>query len=246
MPNAKRQDEAGMMRVLALACLGLPLAACGADRAVTGSLYPTDYRQRHQIVLADAPRTLDVFMAGKDGSVDPRQREDIIGFAREYKTSGKGSMTALVPTGPKYDAMAAHTLDNVRRALGQGGLGGGYLSVATYRPDDPTVTAPIRLSFTKFQAKVASQCGTWPDDLGISSGPETWKNRPYWNFGCATQSNVASQIADPVDLVRARPEGRIDTLKRLKAIDSIRQGKDPSTKYDSEAAKTSSAVGSGG
>jgi type IV pilus biogenesis protein CpaD/CtpE len=38
--------------------------------------------------------------------------------------------------------------------------------------------------------------------------------RPYWNLGCAMQSNVASQIADPVDLVRGRQEGRIDTASR--------------------------------
>lgn len=69
------------------------------------------------------------------------------------------------------------------------------------------------------------------------------QNRPYWNLGCATQSNVAAQVADPIDLVRARQEGRVDTLKRMRAIEELRKGQDPSTEYRSEAAKTSSAVG---
>ncbi len=48
---------------------------------------------------------------------------------------------------------------------------------------------------------------------------------------CATQSNIASQVADPVDLVRGRPEGRIDTVRRTRDIGELRQGKDPSTEW---------------
>ena len=36
----------------------------------------------------------------------------------------------------------------------------------------------------------------------------------YWNLGCAMQSNVAAQVADPVDLVRGRTEGRLDPIRR--------------------------------
>ena len=45
----------------ALLLLALPLSACAPDRVVTGSTYPTDHRERHPIVLANAPQTLDLF-----------------------------------------------------------------------------------------------------------------------------------------------------------------------------------------
>jgi pilus assembly protein CpaD len=54
---------------------------------------------------------------------------------------------------------------------------------------------------------------------------------------------MAAQIADPVDLVRARPEGRIDTLKRQGNIEKLRQGKDPSTQYNSSPTQINQAVG---
>jgi pilus assembly protein CpaD len=78
---------------------------------------------------------------------------------------------------------------------------------------------------------VASQCGTWPQDLGVGDPAFNGRNEVYWNFGCASQSNFAAQVADPVDLVRARPEGRIDTIRRTNDIGKIRDGKDPSIQW---------------
>jgi pilus assembly protein CpaD len=45
------------------------------------------------------------------------------------------------------------------------------------------------------------------------------------------QSTVAAQVADPLDLVRGRTEGRIDTVRRARDIQTLREGKDPSTTY---------------
>jgi pilus assembly protein CpaD len=57
------------------------------------------------------------------------------------------------------------------------------------------------------------------------------------------QSNVAAQVADPIDLVRGRAEGRPDSIRRGKVIDAIREGKDPSTQYRQEGTKINSSVG---
>ena len=230
-------------RALLAGIIALPLTACGADRTVTGSTYPFDYRQRHPVVLTDAPQTLDVFSNGAFGGLDPRQRQDVQAFAIDYRRTGKGLMLALVPSGTANELASQRTLGAIRAALQASGVPGTYLSVSSYRPADPSIASPIRLSFSKLLAKVPSQCGTWPDDLGVSSWNTDTQNRPYWNLGCATQSNFAAQVADPIDLVRARQEGRVDTLKRMRAIEELRKGQDPSTEYRSEAAKTSSAVG---
>jgi pilus assembly protein CpaD len=231
------------LRPLAILIAGLPLAACGADRVVTGSTQPHDYRQRHPIMLAEGARTLDVFIAAAHG-LDPRQREDVLAFAVEYRRYGQGPLTAQVPAGSGAEIGAHRVLEAIREALEAGGVPGGHLSVSTYLVADPRAASAIRLSFPRLKAQVMSKCGLWPQDLGVSDMRADLGNGPYWNQGCALQTNVAAQIADPVDLVRGRQEGRIDTLRRAKDIENIRQGKDPSTQYRSdEKAKINQQVG---
>jgi pilus assembly protein CpaD len=229
-------------RLLAASALASTLAACAADRVVTGSVQFPDYRQRHPIVLAEAPHRLDVFAVGPAG-LDRRQWEDVRTFAAEYRRSGQGGILAQVPAGSRNDAAAQFAMTRINDALAQAGLPAGYVVVTTYPVLDPLLAAPIRLSFSRLTAKVESQCGTWPRDLGISDPGHTMTNDSYWNLGCAMQSNVAAQVADPVDLVRGRTEGTPDVIRRGKVIDAIRQGKDPSTQYRQEGTKINSAVG---
>ena len=83
-----------------LALAGLVIAAglggCAGMRQddVTGSL-PTDYRQRHPIILREAPRHLDIF-ASRGASLDARQEADVIAFAGDYRRNGRGGMVAYV------------------------------------------------------------------------------------------------------------------------------------------------------
>lgn len=232
------------LRALALVVIGLPLGACIRDRLATGSVhFPDDYRERHPIAMVDAPRNLDVFAGGSPHGLDRRQRQDVYAFAADYARGGQGLMTAIVPIGTPRAAETRRTLAAIRGTLADSGLGAGALAVVSYVPDDPALAAPIRLKFNQLQAKVASQCGQWPGDLASGSSIEGWHNRPYWNFGCATQANLAGQVADPVDLVRGRQETPVDTAKRLNAIGKIRRGQDPSTDYKQDATRINQAVG---
>ena len=77
----------------------------------------------------------------------------------------------------------------------------------------------------------SSKCGEWPADIASGSSAEGWQNRPYYNLGCATQSNLAAQVADPVDLVRPRQEDPSDVAMRTRAISAVRTGADPGTSW---------------
>jgi pilus assembly protein CpaD len=227
----------------AAAALAISLSACADREASTSSTYPRDYRERHPIVLTEASRALDVFVVGI-GGLDRRQRDDVKTFAEEYRKLGSGAIVAQVPGHARADVEAQRTLDAIRSTLSANGVPGAALSVETYLPTDPSITSPIRLSYRRFEAKVSSKCGLWPQDLGVSDYTFNVRNEPYWNLGCATQSNIASQIADPIDLVRGRTEGRIDTLRRAKDIDNLRQGKDPSTQWrQDDRGKINTSVG---
>lgn len=221
----------------------LALGACAAKGDLTASLAPDDIRERHPIVLRDAPRSLDVFVGRAGGGLDPRQADDVARFGADYRRGGRGGLVAEVPSGTGRDIAARDTLDGIRRALAQGGVAPGALSVRTYRAVDPYLASPIRLTYASLQAGLPHACGQWPEDAGVSSYRTDAANGSLWNLGCATQANLAAQVADPLDLVRARGEGRLDTQKRMEAIKKLREGKDPSTLYRQEQTSISSAVG---
>ena len=219
------------------------LGACNTKRDYAAPYAPADVRERHPIVLRDAPRSLDVFVGRAGSGLDPRQAEDVAEFGREYRRAGKGGLVAQVPTGASREAATYDTLNGVRRALAQGGISPQHLSVTTYPVADPNLASPIRLTFASLQAAVPHDCGQWPKDTGVSSFKTDTSNEPYWNLGCASQATLAAQVADPIDLVRSRSEGRPDFGKRMGAITKIRQGQDPSTQYRNEAPMINTSVG---
>jgi pilus assembly protein CpaD len=118
----------------------------------------------------------------------------------------------------------------VRRALLNAGLRG-KIFVGSYVPPDRSLAAPIRLSFVGLKALVTTPCGQWPDDLASGSSLEGWKNESYANFGCATQSMLAAQVADPRDFVTARALDPSDVAMRTRAIEAVRNGEDPGTQW---------------
>lgn len=209
------------------------LGACRADRvATTGSTYPIDVRTRHPIVLADGERTLDIFPTGI-GHIDPRQRADLEAFLTEYRRYGRGVLLVEMPRGvsPGLAGPVERTGAAIRHLAAEMGVPARGLQLTAYPIANPTLASPLRLSFQRMQAKVADKCGLWPRDLGVSDVRADWSNEPTWNLGCATQANFASQVADPIDLVRGRPEGRIDSVRRTQDIGQLREGKDPSTQW---------------
>ena len=218
---------------LALGLAALALGGCHGNRAdTTGSIYPVDLRERHPYVLRDGTRTLDVFPTGT-GHLDPRQAADIDGFMLDFRRYGRGVLALDLPrgVGPGVGAAVERTGAEIRRLAAENGVAPGALALNAYPVTDPGMAAPLRLSFQGMQAGVAGKCGLWPQDLGVSDAAFNLRNEPYWNLGCSVRANVAAQAADPVDLVRGRAEGRIDTVRRMQVIDKLRQGNDPSTTW---------------
>jgi pilus assembly protein CpaD len=218
-----------------LLILGFGLSACASSMKPTQKAFaPDEHDLRHPIKITQAPRHLDVFATGH--GLDRRQLQDVQGFAREYAASGQGPLTAAVPQGPS----GHYTLSNIRQALASSGARV-PLQVVPYPADPAMGAAPVRLTFHRLQAKVASKCGLWPEDVGGGSSTAGWHNRPYHNLGCAYQTMIAAQVANPLDLVRPRLEGPIDVAKRTKDIEALRKGEDPSTKWSKDDAKIKEA-----
>ena len=229
------QPSTSPVRCLALvAALGATLFATGCsspvDRTVPTGSISEDYHLRHPVVLANAPKRLDIFFVGADGHLDHVQAQQLQSFASDYLAGGQSSIRIALPEGAVDHVAAERTLAAVRRELLGLGIRGG-VAVSAYPVQDPNIAAPLHLSFVTLQARPTSRCGQWPDDLGSGATLNTWSNRSYYNLGCASQATLAAQIADPRDLVKPHALDPTDVQLRTRAIESLRNGVNPSTDW---------------
>jgi pilus assembly protein CpaD len=199
-----------------------------------------DYHEQHPIVLAQAPTSLDVYAIG--GSLDSQSAANVRAFAQRYSELGSGQIAIITPAGRPESS--AKIIGDIRRTLYSSGLRG-YVSVTSYPVPDPERAAPIHLVFRGLRAIVPGRCGQWPTDLASGTSLQEWKNEAYPNFGCATQSVLAAQVADPRDLAEARATSAPDVQMRLRAIGDVRNGQDPGTSWKTQTT-TIGSVGSGG
>lgn len=206
-----------MARLATLAFVGGLLASCGTRDNQTTAAIPDDYRTRHPIVLAEAERAIDIPVASGDSRLTQGTRDVIRGFAAEYRHAASGVVQIMLPRG-SANSHAAHIVrKDIRRLLAASGVPANRVIETAYEAGATGDAAPIRLSYVAITAQTGP-CGEWPEDLTLN----TLENRNYHNFGCATQSNLAAQIADPTDLIGPRQMSPVDAAQRAEVIESWR------------------------
>jgi pilus assembly protein CpaD len=215
----------------ALVGLAVVLGACThTDEAVTASV-PDDYRLRHPIAIQEANESIVIFVGHARGGLSAPQRADVMGLAQTWLKEATGAISADVPVDTPNARTAADSLREIQALLISAGVPPRGFVVRRYHPDDPRQMAAIRLSYSRISA-VAGPCGLWPEDLGPSiKNKGYFENRPYYNFGCANQRNMAAMIDNPSDLVQPRPETPAYTIRRSEAFEKYRKGTSTSTIY---------------
>ena len=235
-------DRHRTLRLLgALFGLSVALGACtDTTREVVTARIPDDYRQRHPIAIQEAERSVVIFVGHGRGGLSAEQRADVIGLARIWVSEGTGAIDADVPVDTPNARAAASAFREIQALLTSGGVPARGIRLHHYHPDDPRTLATIRLSYPKIMA-VAGPCGQWPEDLGPSVNNRGYfDNKPYYNFGCAYQRNMAAMIENPADLVQPRPETPAYTIRRTEGFEKYRKGSTTATDYpESEKAKLS-------
>ena len=88
--------------------------------------------------------------------------------------------------------------------------------------------APVVVGFQRYVA-ITPRCGEW------SAVTRTAANQPYGNLGCAVTANMAAQLANPGDLLGARPMDPADTGRRMNVLGKYRNGEVTSTAKDEQA-----------
>jgi pilus assembly protein CpaD len=206
---------------------------------VTASV-PNDYRQRHPIAVQEANHSIVVFVGAGRGGLSAPQRVDVEGFGRTWVREGTGGITIDVPVNTPNARAAASAAREIRSRLAASGVPSHAIRINRYSPDDPERFATVRLSYPKITA-TAGPCGLWPADLGPNiDNPSYNENKQYYNFGCATQRNLAAMVDNPADLEQPRRESPAYTMRRDIAFDRYRKGVTTTTVYpESDKAKLS-------
>jgi pilus assembly protein CpaD len=244
----------GVMRELMalgfVALMSPALLGCQSSGPAYWQNAPVDYRDRHPIVVGDAQLTLTLYMhyalRGRVG-LSRDQYDSIREFMERYAKQGKGGILALVTVPPSMETVRTRKkgcriikvrvsrsreyLMSVRRQLVHAGIPSHLLTVQKDTRLEGEA-GRVQLKFLETRARVATRCGLWPTDLAGAAAVDRegyrsiglYTNEPYWNLGCATQSNLATQADNPRDFVQMRAETLGDSVKSLLTVQKYRGG----------------------
>jgi pilus assembly protein CpaD len=185
-----------------LLALGLTVSACAGDPRSAG------LESVHQPVVARSDYALDVASSGS--GLAPAEAARLVGWFDAIRL-GYGDQVA-VDIGGNYDD------GDTKRAIA--GIAARYGLLLTENPA-PTAgdIAPgaVRVVVSRFKASVPG-CPEWK-----GSKIETFSNRQSSNYGCATNSNLAAMVANPVDLVRGQSgSGVTDATMATRGVKVLR------------------------
>ena len=243
-PRLTSRQSANRTRALArlgaLVGIAVALGACRHTDETPLTSFPDDYRLRHPIAVQEADRSIVVFVGSGRGGLTAEQRADVMGLAQTWLREGTGALSIDTPVGTPNARAAVESLREIQATFAAAGIPPRAVAVRQYRPQDPRHFAAIRINYARISA-VAGPCGVWPEDLGPSINNKSYfDNKPYYNFGCANQRNLAAMVDNPSDLVQPRAETPPYTKRRDIAFDKYRKGLPTTTNYpEADAAKLS-------
>ena len=230
-----------------IARIGLIAAALGGcanmktEPTIVGSV-PTDgYKHRHPIVLQEAAETIDLPVGSQSGILSERMAHTVTLFAQEARRRGATGVTIMVPSGSANETTAYRMARQVAMAVERGGIARTAINRAPYQVEDPSADAPIRVAYARIKALVPHRCGRWPD--AVATGKLS--NEDDWEFGCATQTNIAAMVADPSDLVTPVGLDPADGDRRTKILTNYRAGTQTKAETGAKAQTIADSVNGG-
>jgi pilus assembly protein CpaD len=233
---AGRRSAALALRAAIVAGLGALVCACQTDQGQIAAApnVPYDYRMRHPITLTEAEHTLQLFIGSNRSALTAAQRAELLAFAQTWKAEATGGVLIDLPTGTVNEQSAVGALREIQSILAATGVPPNAMMVRTY-PATRNAMATVKITYPKITAQ-AGPCGVWPEDIGPGFNRDYFENQPSWNFGCATQRNLAAMVANPSDLVQPHPETPAYTMRRTDVMQKYRQGESTATTYPNTTA----------
>ena len=204
----------------------LALTACASGpTAVAGPVTPTvldTWSARVQIVAEPEEIRLAPHPTGMSGT----QARALADFHARWILAEGGVITVAAPLGTEGPGAYRVSAD-ARAFLVSQGAAPEQVQLVGYDAAG-TPNAPIVVGFKRYLA-IAPRCGDWP------AVTNTATNQPMSSLGCAVSANMAAQVANPGDLLGARPMDPADTGRRMTVLGKYRAGEVTSTAKDEQA-----------
>lgn len=204
----------------------LALSACASGpTAVAGPVTPTvldAWAARVQIVAEPEEIRLAPHPTGMSGT----QARALADFHARWTLAEGGVITVAAPLGTEGPGAYRVSADARDFLVSQGATPDQVQLVGYDSAGAPG--APIVVGFKRYVA-IAPRCGEW------SAVTRTASNEPMSNLGCAVSANIAAQVANPGDLLGARPMDPADTGRRMIVLGKYRTGETTSTAKDEQA-----------
>jgi pilus assembly protein CpaD len=194
----------------------LLISGCANTQHVTVGALPDDYRTNHPITIQEREKTADIPVSRNDKKLNLTQRSIVQNAVDGYRRQGAGMVFILLPEGSANQNAAYRVSTDIAKVLRQGGVLASNIATQAYSVNNPDVSAPVRISYYAMTAGTGP-CGRWPGDL-----LNTAENKHYANFGCASQANLAAQVANPADLLGPRATAPLNGTRN----DRVISGKD--------------------
>ncbi|MEO0635193.1 MAG: CpaD family pilus assembly protein [Pseudomonadota bacterium] len=205
-------------KTLAIGLMAVALAACGrtTDPTIVTSV-ESDYRKTHPILVGESERRLHLMVGGDDSQLSFPDQRRVEHFAETFLASGAHVLTVHKPRGAHNQKGINRVLPQLLRQLKKSGVRGHHVKVVGYDLRHEQEAAALHLTYRSLTASV-HQCGNWEEDL-----TDTFQNKNYQNFGCASQANFAAQLADPKDLVTPRAPSPVDAEQRAAVLEAYKE-----------------------
>jgi len=231
--RARRAGRAAwLLRAMFAAGCVAALCGCNTDSRITGAPnVPYDYRLRHPISITEKEHGLQVFVGAFRGSLTAAQRAEVLAFAQSWRDEATGGVIIDVPVGTVNERTAAAAVHEIQSILAATGVPPASMAIRNYAATAQAL-APVRIVYPRMTAQ-AGPCGMWPEDIGPSFNRDYRENQPPWNYGCATQRNLAAMVENPADLVQPRAETPVYTARRTTVMEKYRAGQSTGTIYQS-------------
>jgi len=220
-----------VMALAATAALGA-CASTHREDPKTGALTPTE-QWANKVSIDAHPEEL--LLAVHPDGLSLNQADALQTFVQHWASDEAGTIRVRTPqarglppqAGADADRMALATRD----FLVAQGAPAHRIEIAAY-DSTGAASAPVVVAYDRYQA-TTPVCGE-----NIENLTRTMMNRPMTNFGCAVNSNLAAQVANPEDLLRARGVEPVDAGRRGVVLGKYRNGELTASPREEQAVGT--------
>lgn len=215
------------IRYLALLAPLMALGACATTQQSSVTASPQPALPTDQYPLTAETQTRSVSFRINAAGLSDNQRRALDQVADEASWTRGDAVDIHIVTAGDPGAMSAGR--RISDYLAGHDVPVEALSLAS-ATDHPADIVTVNVTYSRSVVYACNQ--TW-ENLSATA-----KNETYANFGCAMNSNLAAQIADPRDIGRAASRTPSDALRRSDILTKYRKGEATSSAKDEQAKGT--------